>query len=500
MAAPLPVHLRTVSDQLQESMQALASLGALDTPPPNAGGGSPEAETDVLIERIRELESQAQSMREGQRELLSWRGPAPAPERRTPRRRPKAPEETPEEAATRPAWGSPLGTPGRPRSRGRASPHRPAARSPGPSRRSGRARTPTGQPPANPEERELTATKKAFAAEKRQMLKENRRLRAKIDALSAASAEAVRPAPPSRAEADGASEPLSGWADDPASRAELRCAELEAQCAGLQRRVAEAEAAALAAQTPAEPARQRRRRSMSRSPARSKSPGGSSASGEKASGGIILSRGSRAEKEQMLAELALLRQRVEEADGRTVAEAQARLAVEGKLSEAEGLASELARALSVMTAHCEELERQHEAQAAQAAMVEKATAARAAEVQATHEAEVRSVGQTERAEREAAESSLSEVVEGVVAAQEERVGGELGDLSTTLAASVDEMQAQLADARTQIESEYTERLDALGAELARERGERYAKPTSLLHMWGHLCGDLLCRLYARRLG
>ena len=75
----------------------------------------------------------------------------------------------------------------------------------------------------------------------------------------------------------------------------------------------------------------------------------------------------------MLSELALLRQRVEEADGRAVAEAQARLAVEGKLSEAEGLASELARALSVMTAHCEELERQHEAQAAQAAMVEKAT-------------------------------------------------------------------------------------------------------------------------------
>ena len=474
MAAPLPVHLRTVSDQLQESMQALASLGALDTTPHAVGAPadrpSPEAETDVLIERIRELESQAQSMREGQRELLSWRGPAPAPERRTPRRRPK-PEETPEEAAARPAWGSPLGTPGRPRSRGRASPHRPAARSPGSSRRSGRARTPTGQPPANPEERELTATKKAFAAEKRQMLKENRRLRAKIDALSAASAEAARPAPPSRAAADG-SEPLSGWADDPASRAELRCAELEAQCAGLQRRVAEAEAAALAAQTPAEAARQRRRRSTSRSPARSKSPGGSSASGEKASGGIILSRGSRAEKEQMLSELALLRQRVEEADGRTVAEAQARLAVEGKLSEAEGLASELARALSVMTAHCEELERQHEAQAAQAAMVSKATAARAAEVQATHEAEVRSVGQTERAEREAAESSLSEVVEGVVAAQEERVGGELGDLSTTLAASVDEMQAQLAESRSQMESEYTERLDALGAELARERGER----------------------------
>ena len=53
MAAPLPVHLHTVSDQLQESMQALASLGALDTTPP-AAESSPEAETDVLIERIRE--------------------------------------------------------------------------------------------------------------------------------------------------------------------------------------------------------------------------------------------------------------------------------------------------------------------------------------------------------------------------------------------------------------------------------------------------------------
>ena len=62
MAAPLPVHLRTVSDQLQESMQALASLGALDTPPPNAGGGSAEAET--IERRMKNFSSAHQAISE----------------------------------------------------------------------------------------------------------------------------------------------------------------------------------------------------------------------------------------------------------------------------------------------------------------------------------------------------------------------------------------------------------------------------------------------------
>ena len=50
-------------------------------------------------------------------------------------------------------------------------------------------------------------------------------------------------------------------------------------------------------------------------------------------------------------------------------EVQSRQAVELKSQEAEHLAAELASALNVMTSHCEELERQAEAAAAQESAV-----------------------------------------------------------------------------------------------------------------------------------
>ena len=550
--AALEDQLRTVSEQLAES---LASLGVMDsvqylgTPltepmqdtmqqPTMAMAPAPaqtaQDKSTELLERIRELEVQTQTMQQqaGQGDTRRSLQRAASP------RWGDNPMMT--DRANRPAWGSPLGqrSPWREqvveaRARpGTTSPRRRSARSPG----NGRSTTPTNPPPSGSSR--TSATKK----------------RPEANALLPKVAAA-----PSLY-SDG--EPLAGWGNTSDNTLEMtqyaeqveasrRAAEVEeaasagaaaaepddalSSASGLdtsQRRISELEVAVAAAASHAKvleqqlvdkrtgsktqrrgsgsasPGRRSPRRG-SRSPKRAPadspeeatrngnartSPGRDSVASSdvsfgvrttKAGGGyggeVILSRGSREEKERLMSQVAALQKEVDAERQLTLAEVENRQVAELKTQDAEGLSVELARALNVMTAHCEELERRQEAAAEQEAAVQATKDAKAAEVAESQDEEIDGVKNTEEQARSNAEVTLHATVDDIVAAAEGQVDDRLEALQIDMQGQITAIEEQHVAAREIAEAEFSTKITELESELARERGSRAAE--KLEHDW-----------------
>jgi hypothetical protein len=422
----LEEQLRTVSDQLSESLASLVSMdGAYPVaerfePPQAAAAADPAAE---LLERIRELEEQTQYALEQRRQAAPPSpGPTFAPTRRSPRRSPRPSSPRPEDER-RPAWGSPLGSASPRRQQfaaararsGATSPRRRAGRSPS----AGRSSTPTGRPPApgkkkRDRQRESGAPRVDASVSNPPEDEEPVSawdttddvdvMRMQAQPLAQAATTDREAGVEQTAQADPEWTPASARSPQQLEQRLLEMERAEAAAAShrnvLEQRLAESEnelASAKAklsrtrrAASPGKRGRSPRRSSsgpkamspeeqtradsqQTTSPGRSPSPG--------RTGDVILSRGSREEKERMLAQVASLQQSLADAEQRESpkwiashsfavpghnvrvlaginAEIQGRQAAEAKTRETEHLAAELASALNVMTAHCEKLERQ----------------------------------------------------------------------------------------------------------------------------------------------
>ena len=403
--------LRTVSDQLAES---LAELVGMDGQYPAAelpAGADPAA---ALLERVRTLEETAQLALQQHKEP----GKVFAPTLPSLPRSPQA--SNPSTAEKRPAWGSPLGSasPRREqfaaaRSRSAAtSPRRSSVRSPSGSR----SLTPTGRPPTPGKKRaehqresraprvdasvstppaEIETLSAWGNSDDADTLKQQAqslsqtyfkdRVGSPADGIGkqTANAEQLSSKLPQTEQADAT-------AASDRNLLEQRVADLEKELTSTKARLSRGKrtgspskrgrsplprrASSLAKTSPEE---QTRAGKQATSPARSTSPGRGTE--------VILSRGSREEKERLLAQVAALQQGIADAEQRELpqsiipcapvlrvmivfvginAEIRGRQAAEDKTLEAEILAAELASALSVMTAHCEELERAAAAAAA----------------------------------------------------------------------------------------------------------------------------------------
>jgi hypothetical protein len=353
----LAEQLRTVSDELSKSLESLVGMdGSYPTAvpigrPEAAAAADPGAE---LLERIRELEAQAQYALEERRPTAPPSpGSAFAPMRRSPQRssRPSNPHL---DDKNRPAWGSPLGSPSPRREQfaaararsGATSPRRRAGRSPS----AGRSSTPTGRPPTpgkkkrdrqldnaprveapvsnSPEdEGPLSAWGTAEDAGAMNMQAQSGAQAAPAEYVSGVErtgqADAER-TPASTRSAQQLQQRLSEMELAEAAAASHRNM-LEQRLAASEKELASAKAKLSRAASPGKRGRSPRRSSsgtklmspeeqtrlesqQTTSPRRGTSPGRSS--------DVILSRGSREEKERMLAEIAALRQSLADAEQR----------------------------------------------------------------------------------------------------------------------------------------------------------------------------------------
>jgi hypothetical protein len=400
----LEEQLRTVSAQLSES---LASLGVMDgqeyltTAPlepalvPDGQAPVPDS-TAALLDRIRELEVQTQTLQ--QRQQLA--GPAPgagfAAARPSPPRSPRWSNAPAPEAESRPVWGSPLGVPSprreqyaaaRSRSNGSKSPRRRPGRSPS----AGRSTTPNGKPPPQSKQRrepqaETRRPRKdaatSAAPEFAESLSgwgstsETEEMQPQVDREDQAGAAAVleRGLQPPHTQTDAPAQPE--LSPQTLEQLQQKLAEMEVADAVaashrsvLEQRLADSEkelSRVKASRSKSSGSPGRRGRSPRRSPARSRSPKhGSTASsspeeqsrlgstgraetspgrssvvsagsggmtsprgsgptrvGGGYGGDVILSRGSREEKEKLLAQVAALQAAVADAENRKLLASQ----------------------------------------------------------------------------------------------------------------------------------------------------------------------------------
>lgn len=338
----LELQLRTVSDQLAESLAGLAGMDGQYPAAELPAGADPAA---ALLERVRELEEQTQFAL--QQHMAPGKAVAPTP--------PSPHGSNPETAEKRPAWGSPLGSasPRREqfaaaRSRSAAtSPRRSSARSPGGSRSS----TPTGRPPTPGKkraerERESRAARALPGAPASTPPAEVETLSAwgntdDADTLTqqaqSLSQTSFKERPGSPAEAGGEQTANAEQLNSKLPQAQRATATSASDRNPLEQRVAEPEKELT--RTKAKLSRGKRtgspgKRGRSPLPRRTSSPLGKTTSPEEqtragrqatsparsSSPGrgteVILSRGSREEKERLLAQVAALQQGIADAEQR----------------------------------------------------------------------------------------------------------------------------------------------------------------------------------------